>query len=376
MDLLELLPARIASEPDQFIFYLYVHDFLRREIADFGIGLMQRLMAVLAIVGVSMATAWIMFQGFRIVTGQARDSMMLLVANAARVAFIFVVATSMSFGGIKLHAYLTDELPQAIHHAVTGKNTNPASEIDKNLAWMQVAMNSVDVLDVAGDEALSEQKTRTMMLVSLGTGAPAVVGGTLFLMYEIALALFIGLGPLFILCLIFDSTKPLFFSWAKYGISTMFSMAVMSAMLSIATDMVTRIAGAFWASSIVGGVVGVNLTEGLSGQAMQQGMVGLILTLLLITTPMMAASFFSGSLGNLQQVSAFSGGSFNAAGRPPGGPGYVPSPNLQTPALQRPPPSGQSTPTQGWEGLQPVQSTSQRSGNVDQIKNSRKPTHD
>uniref|UniRef100_UPI003D3036BD type IV secretion system protein n=1 Tax=Klebsiella pneumoniae TaxID=573 RepID=UPI003D3036BD len=35
----------------------------------------------------------------------------------------------------------------------------------------------------------------------------------------------VGLGPLFILCLLFDQTKQLFQRWLFYGIGTMFSMA-------------------------------------------------------------------------------------------------------------------------------------------------------
>ncbi len=43
---------------------------------------------------------------------------------------------------------------------------------------------------------------------------------TLSLFYEVALALFIGLGPLFILCLLFEQTKTLFQKWLFYGIGT------------------------------------------------------------------------------------------------------------------------------------------------------------
>ncbi|WP_425611816.1 type IV secretion system protein [Xanthomonas campestris] len=47
-------------------------------------------------------------------------------------------------------------------------------------------------------------------MVGVGTGGPAVVAGSMMLLYRIAMALFVGFGPLFILCLLFEQTKSLF----------------------------------------------------------------------------------------------------------------------------------------------------------------------
>ena len=79
------------------------------------------------------------------------------------------------------------------------------------------------------------------MVSHLGTaGGPAVTAGSM-LLYKVALALFIGQGPLFILCLPFDQTKQLFQKWLFYGIGTMFLMAVLAAMITIALDIVIRV---------------------------------------------------------------------------------------------------------------------------------------
>ncbi|MBN7917293.1 type IV secretion system protein, partial [Stenotrophomonas maltophilia] len=48
------------------------------------------------------------------------------------------------------------------------------------------------------------------------------------------------------LSLLFDQTKQLFQRWLFYGIGTMFSMAVLAAMVSIALDMVIRVSASFW----------------------------------------------------------------------------------------------------------------------------------
>jgi len=191
------------------------------------------------------------------------------------------------------------------------------------------ALSRIDVLDVAGDEVLDSQKSRALYMVGFGTGGPAIVGGTMLLLNEVAIALFIGLGPLFILCLLFEQTKPLFGRWLYYGIGTMFSMAVLSAMVSIALEMVERVAFAFWGATLVGGLLHQNFTDGMTSQAMQQGGLGLILTTLIVTAPPMAANFFQGTLGYFSPASVFSAPSavpsWDASGRYPGQAGYVPT---------------------------------------------------
>ncbi|WP_428999236.1 type IV secretion system protein [Stenotrophomonas maltophilia] len=113
---------------------------------------------------------------------------------------------------------------------VTGKNDSPEDQIDTSLAWMQAGLSDIDAIKVLDDGNLRDDKNRASRAVGLGTGGPAVTAGAMLLLYEVALALFIGLGPLFILCLLFDQTKRLFQRWLFYGIGTMFSMAVLAAM--------------------------------------------------------------------------------------------------------------------------------------------------
>ncbi len=213
-----------------------------------------------------------------------------------------------------------ERVKNEISHVVTGKDDRPEDLIDKNLGYMQVALSAVDMLDVAGDETLDSAKTRAMWFIGLGTGGPAVTAGSMLLLYEVALALFIGLGPLFILCLLFEQTKSLFQRWLLYGIGTMFSMAVLAAMVSIAMEMVARVAGAFWGSALLGKLLGSNFTDGMSSMALQQGGVGLILTTLILTAPPMAAVFFQGTLGSFMAYSQIGGSPGMARPGPQGQP--------------------------------------------------------
>lgn len=225
-------------------------------------------------------------QGYRIVTGRSRDSMMILVTNMARAALIVAVATSMGMFGRDLHEFLTEDVKGLITHVVTGKDEKPEAQIDKSFAWMQVALSSIAGIKILNDPELQADKTRAMWFIGLGTGGPAVTAGSMLLLYEVAMALFIGLGPLFILCLLFDQTKQLFQRWLFYGIGTMFSMAVLAAMVSIALDMVIRVSASFWMTALVNKfpLMGAS-SDGMTSQAMQQGGMGLILTTLILTAP-------------------------------------------------------------------------------------------
>lgn len=290
-----------------FVFFRLILDYLRDEIEEFGIDMLGRVMQWVGGLALTLMVLWIMIQGYRIVTGRSRESMMLLVMNSLRATLILTVATSMAMFGTDLNTFLLDDVRDTIHEQVTGNSGSPAESIDRNLAWMQVALTSIDALDVAGDETIDSAKTRAMWFTGLGTAGPAIVGGTMLLLYEVALALFIGLAPLFILSLLFEQTKSLFSRWLYYGIGTMFSMAVLSAMVSIALEMVARVSASFWASALAGTLVGTNFTEGITSQSMQQGGMGLILTVLIVSTPPMAAMFFQGTLGNYMTYSQVSG---------------------------------------------------------------------
>ncbi|WP_260465426.1 type IV secretion system protein [Stenotrophomonas maltophilia] len=313
--------VRIQSIGD-FVFFRLILDFLHDRIGKFGIELMGNMMKWVGAMALILMTLWVLIQGYRIVTGRSRDSMMVLVTNMARAALIVSVATSMAMFGTNLQKFLTSDVKGVITHVVTGKDEKPEDQIDKSLAWMQVALSSIDAIKVLDDPGLQADKTRAQWFIGLGAGGPAVTAGSMLLLYEVAMALFIGLGPLFILCLLFEQTKQLFQKWLFYGIGTMFSMAVLAAMVSIALDMVIRVSASFWTTALVNRYLldGAS-SDGMTSQAMQQGGMGLILTTLILTAPPMAAMFFQGTLGGFVAYSQI-GGSPAAApgpnGQPPG----------------------------------------------------------
>ncbi|MFZ5637171.1 MAG: type IV secretion system protein [Pseudomonadota bacterium] len=304
-DFVGALLRPVAQSFGDMAYYALIARFIRNEIDQFGFQMMERVSSTVAAVALILVTIWVFFQGLRMITGQSRESMMALVVNALRITLIVAAATTIGIGGNDMHQFVSEELPSVITRAVTGDESDTAEEqIDENLAAMQFAMSSIDAINIVQDPTLQSDKKQAMMMVAVGTAGPAMVGGAMLLLYQVAMALFIGLGPFFVLCLIFDQTKQFFQRWLMYGISTMFSMAVLSAMIAIATKVVLAVAGAFWVSTTLGALTGLSLNQGMNTIALQQGGVGLLLTVLIISTPPMAANFFNGAVGYFSPSSA------------------------------------------------------------------------
>ena len=342
-----LQPMAQLSDASNLFFFNEINDFLKDEIDEFGINLLGRTMSWMGGIALSLLTIWILIQGYRIITGQSRDSMMALVTNSLRATLIIGVATGMAMGGSQIYGAVTDGLNESITQMVTGKNENAYDSIDRSLGYMQLAMSSIDALQVGESAIVNDAKTRNMWFTGIGTGGPAITAGTMLLLNKIAMALFVGLGPLFILCLLFDQTKSLFSRWLFYGIGTMFSLAVLSVMVALALDMVVAVAASFW----VGKFLGAN-QEGINSMALQQGGLGLILTMLIISAPPMAATFFQGMLANFTPYSQFSGGGTAAVGHRPGESGY------------RGPVSNNSAPINSARDLGQDRSFAQRPGSI------------
>jgi len=309
LDTLKNLMSVDLGDVTNLIFFQRINEFLNREIAEFGVNLLGRTMAWIGSVAITLMTIWIMIQGYRIATGQSRDSMMALVTNSLRAVFIVGIATGWGLAGPTLFDWMGNGLQQNINEVVTGSDDDAYSNIDKSLGYMQLAFSSIDSLQDGDSENLDDAKSRAMWFTGIGTGGPAITAGVMLLLNKIAMALFTGLGPIFILCLLFDQTKQLFSRWLFYGIGTMFSLAVLSVMVALALDVVTAVAASFWVNSFLGGS-----SEGVNSRAMQQGGLGLILTMLIISAPPMAAAFFQGTLGNFTAFSQFGGNAGSQAG--------------------------------------------------------------
>jgi type IV secretion system protein VirB6 len=119
---------------------------------------------------------------------------------------------------------------------------------------------------------------------------------------------------------IFEQTKGLFQTWLMYGIGTLFAMAMLSFVTSLVLQVTAREAAALWASDLITSMMGTN-SEGITTASMEQGGIGLLMSVLIISAPPMAAMFFRGTLGSFSPYSPFQPGVANhpgPQGQPPG----------------------------------------------------------
>ncbi|MBB4591607.1 type IV secretion system protein [Xanthomonas cannabis] len=314
-----LQPLADANLGD-FVFFKLVNDYFNREIQEFGLDLMGRAMRWVSTIALTITTLWILILGYRIATGQSRESAMATMIKAGKVALVISFASALGANGAMLHQSMTQNLDKEIHRLFTGDEGTAADAIDENLAYTQVAMATLDAVrvDPSQPEVL-EKKGRAMLMAGFGTASPPMAAGAMLLLFKFTMAFLIGIGPIFILALVFDQTKDLFKKWLFYVIGTLFSMSMLSVVTAMVLKFTAKVAAAYWAVKFIPLVS----AEGLSSQALQQGGIGLIMTMLIITVPTIAAALWQGNMGTFLSYTAFnSAASPGPQGQPAGS--YMP----------------------------------------------------
>ncbi|CAG2094416.1 type IV secretion system protein [Xanthomonas euroxanthea] len=297
-----LQPLADANLGD-FVFFKLVSDYFNQEIQEFGLDLMKETMKWVSTIALTVTTLWILILGYRIATGQSRESAMATMIKAAKVAIIISVASVVGANGAMLHQTMTQNLDKEIHGLFTGDDDSTAEDaIDDNLAYTQIALAALDAVRVdASEPEMLEKKGRAVMLAGFGTASPPMAAGAMLLLFKFTMAFLIGVGPIFILALVFDQTKDLFKKWLFYLIGTLFSMAMLSVVTAMVLKFTAKVAAAYWAVKFIK----FGDAEGLSSQALQQGGIGLIMTMLIITVPTIAAALWQGNMGTFMAYSAF-----------------------------------------------------------------------
>ncbi|MFB9037033.1 type IV secretion system protein [Xanthomonas arboricola] len=306
----------------EFVFFKLVNDYFSNEIQEFGLELMSRAMRWVSTIALTVTTLWVLILGYRIATGQSRESAMATMIKAGKVAIIISLASAVGVNGAMLHQTMTQNLDKEIHGLFTGDKDSTASDaIDQNLAYTQVALTALDAVrvDPTDPEAI-EKKGRAVLMAGFGTASPPMAAGAMLLLFKFTMAFLIGIGPIFILALIFDQTKDLFKKWLFYVIGTLFSMAMLSVVTAMVLKFTAKVAAAYWAARLIT----LGNAEGLSSQALQQGGIGLVMTLLIISVPTLAAAIWQGNMGTFMAYSAFDRGGGASPG-PQGQPaGFIP----------------------------------------------------
>ena len=250
-------------------------------------------------------------QGWRIATGQSRDSMKSFITKSVQVVLVMAIAQGAAIFGKDLISSI-DGVKDMVSLYVTGAQyKNPEGMIDKALTAMVTLQASIDIYaQNANSNAMSNGLT---FITGMGQAVPALIAGGLLLINHLALNLCMVFAPLFIVCYLFDVTKPFFNTWMKFTVSTLFSMAVLSVIIIVAMKAILVVSATILAADLASGG-----TLKLREIATVQGGLGMMMSALLLGGPPLVTNFFSGAVaatfGGYNQVGTA------AQGKPAAGP--------------------------------------------------------
>ncbi len=202
---------------------------------------------------------------------------------------------------------------------VTTSGSLLGCKIDKNLSTTQAIMGFINQVDTANNPILEEKVEKAKMFAGIGSAGPGIVAGTMLILYRVAMALFVGFAPIFILCLLFKKTAPLFQKWLFFGLATIFSSVLLAVMADISADLIEIIAKSLFVSKTLLEFTTGQEVSGISQAATQQLGVSVMLSTLLITVPPMAGMWFNGVMGTSYGTNYFGG--WNGGQLPPAGSG-------------------------------------------------------
>ena len=156
------------------------------------------------------------------------------------------------------------------------------------------------------------------MASGVAQGTPAVVAGALLLLNEIALSLAILTAPAFILCLLYDPTKQYFQGWLKFFLGSLLTMAVLSVMVTIGLKVMlvyaTKVLGEYGVGAAVAGSASQD-RPGIAQITIMQGGLGLMMSTLMITAPLLVGNLIGSSLGFNAYSPFGNGGARDSDGR-------------------------------------------------------------
>lgn len=309
--------------------YTGVRDYIYARISFFTEKVLSQNLTLALTTVLGLLTLWVMVQGYLIATGRSQEGLKGFVYNLGKSYFIVAVALGVAAGSSFGVRVLTEDLTDGISQIMSG-DSDLGSEclldrskaisgckIDLNLKTTQTILSSLSAIDTAEDDYLEEKLGQAKLFAGIGTAGPAIVAGTMLIMFRIAMALFIGFAPIFILCLLFKKTAPLFQKWLYYGLATIFSGVMLGVMTEISMDLVGNLFGGTEAGGFIAKVIGGGSQAAIMDTVSQQLGLGLILSTLLITVPPMAGLWFNGVMGTFSAYAVMGVGGASRQEVPP-----------------------------------------------------------
>ena len=293
-------------------FFILIKTYVEILIMKFGDRGLSALSTVLIPSLMSMVTVWLMFEGYRILNGQSREPLNMFLWRGAKMVVIITVASWIMNNPTGLRDWISEHIKNPIASVIVGgEYASPEAMVDSSLLLMHLIMGAFGSLQAATSNDNGSAFSNFIMASGVAQGAPAVVAGALLLLNEIALSLAILTAPAFILCLLYDPTKQYFQGWLKFFLGSLLTMAVLSVMVTIGLKVMlvyaTKVLGEYGVGVAVAGSASQD-RPGIAQITIMQGGLGLMMSTLMITAPLLVGNLIGSSLGGFSGYNMFSGG--------------------------------------------------------------------
>ena len=293
-------------------FFILIKTYVEILIMKFGDRGLSALSTVLIPSLMSMVTVWLMFEGYRILNGQSREPLNMFLWRGAKMVVIITVASWIMNNPTGLRDWISEHIKNPIASVIVGgEYASPEAMVDSSLLLMHLIMGAFGSLQAATSNDNGSALANFIMASGVAQGAPAVVAGALLLLNEIALSLAILTAPAFILCLLYDPTKQYFQGWLKFFLGSLLTMAVLSVMVTIGLKVMLVYAAKVLGEYGVGAMQAGSAPQdrpGIAQITIMQGGLGLMMSTLMITAPLLVGNLIGSSLGGFSGYNMFTGG--------------------------------------------------------------------
>ena len=301
-------------------FFILIKTYVEILIMKFGDRGLSALSTVLIPSLMSMVTVWLMFEGYRILNGQSREPLNMFLWRGAKMVVIITVASWIMNNPTGLRDWISEHIKNPIASVIVGgEYASPEAMVDSSLLLMHLIMGAFGSLQAATSNNNDGALANFIMASGVAQGTPAVVAGALLLLNEIALSLAILTAPAFILCLLYDPTKQYFQGWLKFFLGSLLTMAVLSVMVTIGLKVMlvyaTKVLGEYGVGAAVAGSASQD-RPGIAQITIMQGGLGLMMSTLMITAPLLVGNLIGSSLGFNAYSPFGNGGARDTDGRP------------------------------------------------------------
>ena len=320
---LSLLSPDFRGVLEDAFFYCAVREYVMNDIIQ---GPYQELVAAklamaLGVMSATLMTIWVMYQGFQIITGANKNPIVPLFLQTGKMVLILSLVSLIAAKSPAIVDTVAD-FKELVSQAVAD-GADITTLIDLNLG-ISALLNSITEA-MKGVDAGKDPNVITTTVGLLGQSGPAMLTGVLLMLAELSITFAIMLSPLFIFFLLFQQTSALFWSWAKFTLGALFSLATLTLIGALALKATAVYGGmvvAAYYTNSGGGLGGlINTATGgpfdISGSSMRLAALGTLMSAIIISIPPTIMQFFSSGASFAAGAFGFAGaGALAAAGRP------------------------------------------------------------